>query len=216
MGAEMSAEWKDYIELKNERPELFAEGRQFQIILDEKTVRDYCDKSSRKIGLLYRSPYTMLLVDLVTDPEGNVFPYERIIPCAPKNAVVVVPMLNDKYVLLRQFRHSMRKEQYAFPRGYGEPDLTVEENAAKEISEELGAEVLSLSLLGKIAPDSGILSSEVNAVICTVDKIEEKKDYEGILETVLLSEDEISEWIKNGKIVDGYTLASMSLLWSKR
>ena len=68
----MSAEWKDYIELKNERPELFAEGRQFQIILDEKTVRDYCDKSGRKIGLLYRSPYTMLLVDLVTDPEGNV------------------------------------------------------------------------------------------------------------------------------------------------
>ena len=32
MGAEMSAEWKDYIELKNERPELFAEGRQFNII----------------------------------------------------------------------------------------------------------------------------------------------------------------------------------------
>ena len=57
--------------------------------------------------LLYESTYHLLVKDLVSD-GNSYFAYERIIKQNSYNAVVTIPIYQCKFVLLNQFRHSMR------------------------------------------------------------------------------------------------------------
>lgn len=112
-----------------------------------------------------------MLVDLVKDSKGDVFAYERIVHTATGNAIVVIPKYHNKYLLLKQFRHAIRTEQYAFPRGFGEDGLTGEENAKKELSEEINAIIKenSLTYLGKTVSDSGLCGDNVLVYQCEVE-----------------------------------------------
>ena len=207
-----SEEWKDYLRLTRERPECFQQDERLSIVLDEETVREFVSRTGKKIGVAYRSPYNLMVVDLVRDPAGKVFAYERLLPAVAKGAVVTVPVCEEHYALLRQFRHAIRREQYAFPRGFGEEGLSAEENAAKELEEELGARVLSVRTLGSVAADSGISSTSVVVVACEIDRTVLKKDYEGIQDVVLLSKEDLTRWIVSGRIDDGFTLSAWALL----
>ena len=62
--------------------------------------------------------------------------YIRILPRRPESAVAVLPVLNGKILLLRHFRHSLRKWMWEIPRGFGEYGITAAENAEKELREE--------------------------------------------------------------------------------
>lgn len=83
-----------------------------------------------------------MVADLVytidKDNNKNYFAYERIIPKAKNNSsVVIVPIYEDKIILLKQYRHALRDYQYSLPRGYGEDTVQVENNVKKELSEEI-------------------------------------------------------------------------------
>ena len=210
-----SAPWLEYEKLMKERPELFAQNEQLQICLDRDIILDYMNGTGRPIGVLFKSPYSIMVVDLVSDADGKLFAYERLLPAMVNDAVVTVPKLGDKYVLLKQYRHSLRRELIAFPRGFGENGLSAEENAAKELSEEIGASVTEARLIGHVEPDSGMIGNSVAVVVCTVDGAQLKPGYEGIKELILLSGDELAEWIKDGRITDGYTLAAFALLMTQ-
>ena len=101
--------------------------------------------------------------------------------------------------------------QYAFPWGFGEPEITSEENVKKELLEEIGAVQVEETYLGKVLPDSGILANQVDVFMCKVSNVEVKSFYEGIQDVVLLNEAELDEWILKKKIEDGFTLAAYSL-----
>lgn len=210
-----SPEWTEYLALTKNRPELFEQDSHLEIILDKKTILDYMNLENRKIGLLYRSSYSMMLVDLVRDTDGNVFAYERLAPVSTGKAVVVVPSCNGKYILLQQFRHAIRRLQYSFPRGFGEDGLSALENAVKEIKEEIGAEARNLSEIGHVEPDSGVLSSDVTIVCCEIDSYIQKTGYEGICSLTPVSKEEMEQLIGNGQITDSYTLAAWALISAK-
>lgn len=88
--------------------------------------------------LLYESTYHLLAKDLVSD-GNSCFAYERIIKQNPDNAVVIIPIYQGKFVLLNQFRHSMRDYQLCFPRGFGEPNLSINEMPLRSCVRELGS-----------------------------------------------------------------------------
>ena len=205
-------EWTEYLELVRERPELFRQDERLSIIFNEEEVKAFVADTGKPIGVAYRSPYNLMVVDLVRAPGGKPFAYERLIPASTGSAVVTIPRYQDKFALLRQFRHSLRGEQYAFPRGFGEDGLSAETNAAKELEEELGAPVLSSVRLGNIVSDSGVSGNGVAVVLCRIGPPKLKKDYEGIPGLTLLDETAMRELIASGQINDGYTLAAWTLL----
>ena len=207
----MDKEWMQYLSLIHKRPEVFMNHDELEIILDYDLVKDYEKKNNKKIGIIYQSPYHILLVDLVRDASHHLLTYERIIPTVPKGAVVSVPIYHHQYVLLHQYRHALRDYQYAFPRGFGEEDLSDVENLKKEIKEEFGADIIDYQYLGEVVADSGLCSTRVSIFQCTVENVEIHKDYEGIDDVILLDEDEMKAWISQNKINDGYTLAAYSL-----
>ena len=73
--------WSRYLRLMEERPEAFAQSPSLPIITDPREAEAFTARTGRQLGVLYESPYRILLVDLVQGPKGP-FAYERILPAS--------------------------------------------------------------------------------------------------------------------------------------
>lgn len=208
----LGPKWERYLRLVAERPELFAQRDELEIVLDEHAAEEFEARTGRTLGVVYESPYSMMLVDLVRDSSGHEYAYERLVPAATGPAVVTVPVCGGKYVLVTQFRHSMRSLQVGLPRGYGEDGLSAEENAAKELSEELGADVVSSEVVGHVVANSGVSGGRVAVVLCELGSHELREGHEGIVGVRAVTAGELREMIATGQIDDGFTLAAWALL----
>lgn len=107
-------EWQDYLKLYKERPELFLQSDQISIIFDENTINTFVEKTNKKIGVLYKSDFHILMVDLVSDKNKKLYTYERLLPSVNSGAVVTLPIQNKKLVLLKQYDRT-DKSHIAFP-----------------------------------------------------------------------------------------------------
>ena len=163
-----------------------------------------------KYGLVYESAYHKILVDPIVGGENGYFPYERVIP-AKGNGVVMVTMCNGKFILLRQYRHAIRREQYGFPRGFAETNLSADANAQKELAEELDAKPIVQIPLGKIAPDSGLTGGCAEVFLMEIDHYSPAKGREGIQSHAELTEAELERMIADGAVDDGFTLGAYTL-----
>ncbi|MBL4932760.1 NUDIX hydrolase [Clostridium paridis] len=216
---------QEYIELWKNRPDMFKEYINMIIIEPNKNgikeIIKYETIFNKNIGVVYKSDYNMMVVDLIRNIEGKYSTYERLMPTVREGAVVVVPVYKGKFILLNQFRHAIRQKQLAFPRGYGDMDkngneIDTENNAIKEIKEELEAEIIDKpQKLGSIIADSGISANKVMVYTVNIAKYKEKFGYEGIENIQLKTEEELIYSIKNGEINDGYTLAAYMLYINK-
>lgn len=74
-----SEQWSAYLKLMEERPAAFQDSEQIRIITDPETVMEFIERTGRTIGVLYQSPFSILVVDLVRDAGGEVFAYERLL-----------------------------------------------------------------------------------------------------------------------------------------
>ena len=164
-----------------------------------------------KYGLVYQSAWHTLLVDPIALGKGNYFPYERIMQ-SKGDGVVMVTKHNGDYVLLKQFRHAIRREQYSFPRGFAESNSTPQENAERELKEEIGAIITKEPVfLGRITPDSGLTGGFVYVFMFDVDEYSELSGQEGIKEIIKVTEAELIKMILKGQIDDGFTLGAYQL-----
>ena len=68
-----SNEWKLFIELTNKRPDLFIQSEELTIITDPDTVNEFVADSGRILGVVYKSPWNTMLVDLVKNKKGDCF-----------------------------------------------------------------------------------------------------------------------------------------------
>jgi ADP-ribose pyrophosphatase len=202
-----------YAKLVADRPELFVQDPAMRVVTDREQIERFAKDHGRTMGVVYASAYNIGLVDLVEKPGGERFAYERVVPAQVGTPVVVVTMSRQgEFVLLRQFRHAIRRYQLAFPRGFGENGLSVRENAMKELLEELNAEVVGdMVLLGTVCPDSGLTSAGVDVFLCVVDSFTPSHD-EGIVGTRVLSGVDLREMVRKGEIDDGFTLSALAML----
>lgn len=171
-------------------------------------------------GIVYKSKFNTLCVDpIVSKIKCGVsyFPYERIIP-STGNGVVMVTICEGKFILLKQYRHALRRLQLGFPRGYGETGISSKENAIKELKEEINADIKEQpKRLGAISQDSGLTSSCVDVYLVEIENYSLKAGYEGIIDVVALSDFEFKCQIENNMkckdilFDDGFTLAAYLL-----
>ncbi len=205
-----------YFKLMKEYPQEFVNTGSLHIVTDKKVIREYVRNTGNRIGVLYESPYHMMVVDLVYNQPGEYFAYERLFPFDSGVGVVCVPRYKGKYIILRQYRHAMRDFQYAFPRGYGEDGILGIENATKELREEIGAKLSSQDLLGRVIPDSGLCGNSVEIYLCEIEGYEKKTGYEDIVDVLELSFEELTNMVATKQITDGFTLSAYSLLIAKQ
>lgn len=129
--------------------------------------------------------------------------------------VVIIPTYENKYAIIQHSRNG--EVLYEFPRGFldsGETHLT---GGERELKEELNLESSNSHLLGQLLTDSGLISDNIQAILCEVDDISHLslQINEGIMGCKFHSREEIFDMIKQDLIKDNFTLSSFLLLIAK-
>lgn len=208
---------QEYRKLMRSEPELFrnsGEQGEIRILTDEKEILQAERQLQREIGIVYEDEYIRLVRDAVVFPDMSKGTYIRILPRCPKSAVAVLPVSGGRILLLRHFRHSLRKWMWEIPRGFGEYGLTPEENAEKELREETGIKGTRLEYLGRICPDSGMSSDQVSVFWAEFPadyRLRKLDEREAVSEYRLVSWKELREMAQSGEMIDGFTLSAVAL-----
>lgn len=216
-----------YLDFAQAHPEKFVNppGAIFTILLDRETIHEAEAVVERKllghgatpeqahewsrVGIAFQDQYSFLLRDAVRFPDGSLGTYGRIVdPEESVHGVIVLPVYQGQVVLISHFRHATRTWFLEIPRGFGEPGATGEENARRELAEEIGATVVRLVSLGCTYPDAGA-SAECNdlfyAELATYGRVDST---EAIADLRLITVSEFERLIRENEITDGYTLTA--------
>ncbi|HDE1397756.1 TPA: NUDIX domain-containing protein [Klebsiella pneumoniae] len=130
--------------------------------------------------------------------------------------VVVIPECNGRYALIQHSRNGVVLIE--FPRGFIENGESHIDGAERELREELNLVSVNSYLLGELVTDSGLITDNVRAVICEVKDTSQLllQSSEGVIGCDYYTYDEVIELVKNGKVKDNFTLASLMLLQANR
>jgi len=162
-----------------------------------------------RVGIAHQDQYTFLLRDAVRFGDGSLGTYIRFV--SPDNGapgVIVLPIYQGNVVLVRHFRHAMRQWRIELPRGFGEKGLSNEENARRELKEEIDAEVERIISLGMSEPDGGMSAQSDALFFAELKSIGAPSAADGISAILLTPLPEFERLIADGTIVDGFTLSA--------
>lgn len=135
-----------------------------------------------------------------------------------KAGAAVLPVVEDTVWLLEMRRPAQQGAiTLEIPRGYGDVGETSLSCALRELKEETGlvAGQERLSLLGKMRPNSAILSSCIDIYLARLPADIEivLRDQEAI-RIVKIPLDLLPQQLAQGRIEDSFTLAALSFYWA--
>lgn len=76
--------------------------------------------------------------------------------------LVVVPVIDKKFVMVRQWLHAMEQITTEFPGGVGETGEAPGEAAARELEEETGYRPGKITHLGTVSPNPALFSNRLH------------------------------------------------------
>jgi len=144
-----------------------------------------------------RSPRTGKVHDFYVLESSD---WVNVIPITPEGQVV----------LIRQFRHGIRKVTLEIPGGILEPGDTPEEAARRELMEETGYQASEMILLGRVHPNPAFLQNQCTTFLARdvfpagPQAQDEKEDIEVLLRPL----DDIPGSIRKGEISHSLVLAA--------
>ncbi len=213
-----------YFELVHRYPELFANPPSASITIElelekidqieQAKARELTDQGLpaewASIGVAFEDQYGLLLRDAVYFGDGTSGTYIRFVNEASTPGVIILPIYQDHVLLINHFRHATRTWHLELPRGFGLPDLTSEENARRELHEEIGASASRLVSLGHVHADASA-SMECNEFFfAQIDSYGEMDAFEGIDQIQPVAPSEFERLIRENVITDGYTIIAFA------
>jgi ADP-ribose pyrophosphatase len=212
-----------YLKLMKDRPDLFrntGEPGEIKIITDpqrikteQKRIRAELRAQGKpehwiEIGVLTEDEWFWTIRDMVEFPDGHVWGYIRDINRKSQDSngfnVILMCVQDGRVLMIRRFRHEERSWSWEFPRGMGEPDLSAEENARKELKEEIGVSDAKLACLTKVKVGKG--GTAVFLIEIPKNQIIILETQEGISQYKWVNKSELDEIVKNGQLSDWFTL----------
>lgn len=109
---------------------------------------------------------------LLTTPVFTVFETDSIASDGQKGSyvivepkhdwVIVVPTVDSKFLMVKQWRHARRALSMEFPGGVMDDGETPEQAAARELREETGRSAEHMTFLGTMSPNPALMSNSVH------------------------------------------------------
>lgn len=212
----------NYLAFARERPELFATpAGGVRILLERgaieaverevaaKLVAQGLDPAGAQIGIVLRDPWFYVIRDAVEFPDGSRRTHARSINRVG-NGVAVLPVLAGRIVLIRYFRHAVRRWMLEVPRGGIEPGQTEEETARHELLEEIGARATRLERLGFLHGSANLYANGAHLYFAELESVGAPQLEEGIVGIEQLSAAEFERRLRNGEILDSFTVAAFA------
>jgi len=144
--------------------------------------------------------------DVVKTTEGKVCSYETL---EHPGAVVVLPILDkERFLLVEQYRHSVKEVLLEFPAGTLEVGEDPSVCAVRELTEEIGMTCDELIPLGELFPAPGFCN-ERQYLYCARSLRPEKgvPDEDENIVVVELSKADIMEAVRTGRLRDAKSIA---------
>jgi len=215
---------QEYLDFAKRYAEYFTNDQaMIKIVLDPDSINSWQESRKKeladqnlpfewaRIGIILNDPYILVIRDLVEFPSGNRGSYFRVLNQADLKGgqgVVVLLRMNDKYLLLRQYRHPTRSWSYEVPRGFGEPGVPADEQAKNEVREEIKGEIAELIDLGEYHSNTGLEGSKAKLFYANLESVGKPAEEEGIESYLLVPLAELEAMIASAKITDGFTIAA--------
>ena len=124
--------------------------------------------------------------------------------------VVILPIYQEKIVLIHHFRHATRLWHWEFPRGFGESSVLPINQAKKEVCEEIGGKIEKIKEIGSVYINTGLEGNQTKIFIAWISSIGDLETDEGISDFRMLSVKELEEKINTGEINDGFTISAFT------
>ncbi len=162
---------------------------------------------------VYRSKIFRVTEDEATDDSG--FHIKRAVVRHPGSAVVM-PVEDDRVLLVRQFRLPAGKELWELPAGKVDEGETPLESAKRELAEETGYTAEHWEPLIAYYPTPGYVEEKMSLFLAKTlhHGVATPMDDERI-ETRWFGRRELNDLIDAGELEDGKTLIGF-LLWDRR
>ena len=155
--------------------------------------------------------YIRLVRDTIRFPNGH--EVERAVVEHPGAVALVVVDAAGRWLLVRQYRHPVRRHLLEIPAGTREPGEAPEQTAAREVREETGYAAGRLVRLGGAWMAPGFCQEFIDFYLATDLRPDPlPQDHDEYIEPPLpLTLAEIGAAIEDGRIEDAKTLVAMTL-----
>jgi ADP-ribose pyrophosphatase len=218
---------KEYLEFAKGHPELFDnlgawKKNEIEIVLSPERIqkiekqtasrlqsRGHDEKDAKlwsSVGIIAEDCYWIWIRDAVIFPSGVYGTYDRLMWKSGLDgtpAVGILPLLSNKKIIVNVvYRHATRSWEMELPRGRKKAGETDETAAVRELKEETGYQSSRCSLLGTMAPDSGVLMSIIPIFFAEVKPSgeSEKKFSEAIVHNPAFTKEEIKAGFSKGYV----------------
>jgi ADP-ribose pyrophosphatase len=165
--------------------------------------------TSAQVGVVFDDPWFFVLRDAVEFPDGSRRLHSRVINKAGHGSAVL-PVLDGRIVLIRQFRHAVRRSLLEIPRGGMEPGQSPEDVARAELQEEIGGIVEKVTPIGFVYGLTHLYNSGSHLFLAELSSIGSPQLEEGITAIEPVTCDEFEELMLRGDILDSITVAAFS------
>jgi 8-oxo-dGTP pyrophosphatase MutT (NUDIX family) len=170
---------------------------------------------------VFETPWIDFYYDDIVHADGKKGNYAWIKRHFDHGAMMVIPVTpSEKYLVIRIYRHPMKRYFWEFPAGLGEAGESPLDTARRELVEETGIAPTRVELLGQDSVVSGIFGESSAVVLAeipevTVEDLELQSD-EGIVEARLLTRRELIDLFTSQEVGDGITLSCLARYWMWR
>jgi 8-oxo-dGTP pyrophosphatase MutT (NUDIX family) len=158
----------------------------------------------------YTTPWFKIREDTVKKRDGSETTF-YVVEC-PESAFIVPIDSNGKIVLIKLFRYRTQRSGWEVPAGSVDPGEDQLEAAKRELQEETGFTAKNVRALTPSFDSMNGASDAVGHVFIATDLTQsnhDEQEEEGITEMQAFAWSEIIDMIKDGRIVDGLSIAAL-------
>lgn len=174
-------------------------------------------KGGKRIGILLEDEVRMVVRDALKFPSGATQCQMRIIGKTEydgPNGIVALCLLDGRFLLRETFRHPTRAFELETLRGRRERGQTARQAVRMEVKQELGYSVKRIHALGRLCPETAIMSSTLEVFLAELrsgPRRDDPEDTEAFGRIHRLSANDLAERILRGEVRDGYTVGALML-----
>lgn len=209
-----------YLEFARNHPKHFQNNSEsVKIILDpykiydaEKKFQKYQKKLNlpevgSQVGIISQDQWVTVMRDAVEFSDGDIRLHTRVMNRA-NDGVAILPIFDKKIILIRHFRHALRKSILEIPRGAIEDADSPEDTVKKELLEEIQGVPKTLISLGFVYGSTNLFANGSHLYYSKLESLGEPQTSEGIESIERLTLEEFENYVLNGKITEAFTIAA--------
>lgn len=214
----------EYLAFVRQRPDFFPQepGAGIKILLDPADIRRVerdmgeflrargLPESCAKVGIVAQDAWVIVVREAVEFPDGARRTHSRIFNRTLNHGVAILPLLGDRVVLTRQFRHALQNWSLEIPRGGVEVGKSPAESARAEVEEEIGGDISELVELPFMNGSTNVYAHGVYTYFARLTRIGGPQIAEAITSLVQVTVRDFENLIRRGEIVDAFTIGAFA------